>query len=86
VIVVGEELRTYRLVPALHLPGGSGRPHLPERLSRRNRNRVLKLSSRYRNPMVKHEPELPSGSGTSRGHGRTRDRTMKAAPWWKGHC
>jgi hypothetical protein len=32
--------------------------HLPERLSRRNRNRVLKLSSSYRNPMVKHEPEL----------------------------
>jgi hypothetical protein len=32
--------------------------HLPELLSRRNRNRVLKLSSRYRNPMVKHEPEL----------------------------
>ena len=31
--------------------------HLPERLSRRNRNRVLKLSSSYRNPMVKHEPE-----------------------------
>ena len=32
--------------------------HLPERLSRRNRNRVPKLSSSYRNPMVKHEPEL----------------------------
>jgi hypothetical protein len=32
--------------------------HLPEPLSRRNRNRVLKLSSSYRNPMVKHEPEL----------------------------
>jgi hypothetical protein len=30
--------------------------HLPERLSRRNRNRVPKLSSSYRNPMVKHEP------------------------------
>ena len=26
--------------------------------TRRNRNRVLKLSSSYRNPMVKHEPEL----------------------------
>jgi len=33
---------------------------LPERLSRKNRNRVLKLSSSYRNPMVKHEPELHS--------------------------
>jgi hypothetical protein len=32
--------------------------HLPELLSRRNRNRVLKLSSSYRIPMVKHEPEL----------------------------
>src|SRR5215210_1856797 len=32
--------------------------HLPERLSRRNRNRVPKLESTYRNPMVKHEPEL----------------------------
>jgi len=34
--------------------------HLPERLSRRNRNRVPKLSSWSRNPMVKHEPELHS--------------------------
>jgi hypothetical protein len=32
--------------------------HLPERLSRKNRNRVLKLSTSYRNPMVKHVPEL----------------------------
>jgi hypothetical protein len=32
--------------------------HLPERLSRRYRNCVLNLSSSYRNPMVKHEPEL----------------------------
>ena len=39
-----------------HLCGESVK-HLPERLSRRNRNRVLKLSSSYRNPMVKHEPE-----------------------------
>jgi hypothetical protein len=31
--------------------------HLAERLSRRNRNCVLTLSSSYRNPMVKHEPE-----------------------------
>ena len=40
--------------------------HLPERLSRKNRHRVLKLSSGYRSPMVKHEPELHSpreGSG-----------------------
>jgi hypothetical protein len=28
---------------------------------RRNRNRVPKLSSTYRNPMVKHEPELHTG-------------------------
>ena len=32
--------------------------HLPERLSRRNRNRVVKLSNSYRNPKVKHVPEL----------------------------
>ena len=43
--------------------------HLPERLPRSNRNHVLKLSSSYRNPMVKHEPELHrnctlSSSGT----------------------
>ena len=31
--------------------------HLPERLSPKNRNRVLKLSNSNRNPMVKHEPE-----------------------------
>jgi hypothetical protein len=37
---------------------GESVKHLPERLSRRNRNRVPKLSSSYRNPMVKHEPEL----------------------------
>ena len=37
---------------------GESVKHLPERLSRRYRNRVLKLSSSYRNPMVKHEPEL----------------------------
>ena len=36
---------------------------LPERLSRRNRTRVPKLSSSYRNPMVKHEPELHSLRG-----------------------
>ena len=36
---------------------GESVKHLPERLSRRNRNRVLKLSSSYQNPMVKHEPE-----------------------------
>jgi hypothetical protein len=32
--------------------------HLPELLSSSYRNRVLKLSTSYRNPMVKHEPEL----------------------------
>ncbi len=32
--------------------------HLPERVSRRNRNRVPNLEGRNRNPMVKHEPEL----------------------------
>jgi hypothetical protein len=37
---------------------GQSVKHLPERLSRRNRNRVPKLSTSYRNPMVKHEPEL----------------------------
>ena len=31
---------------------------LPELLSSSYRNRVLTLSSSYRNPMVKHEPEL----------------------------
>ena len=31
--------------------------HLPERLSRRYRNRVPKLSSSYRNTMVKHDPD-----------------------------
>jgi hypothetical protein len=36
--------------------------HLPERLSRRYRNCVLNLSSSYRNPMVKHEPELHTSS------------------------
>jgi hypothetical protein len=41
---------------------GESVKHLPERLSRRNRNRVPKLSSSYRNPMVKHEPELHSAS------------------------
>ena len=30
---------------------------LPERLSRRNRNRVSNPSTTYRNPTVKHEPE-----------------------------
>jgi hypothetical protein len=49
---------------------GESVKHLPERLSRRNRNRVPKLSSSYRNPMVKHEPELhmlvtPSGPKNS---------------------
>jgi YCII-related domain len=39
--------------------------HLPERLSSRNRKRVPNLSSSYRNPMVKHEPELHMGSGAS---------------------
>jgi hypothetical protein len=34
--------------------------HLPELLSSSYRNRVLKLSTSYRNPMVKHEPELHS--------------------------
>ena len=37
---------------------GQSVKQLPEPLSQRNRNRVLKLSSSYRNPMVKHEPEL----------------------------
>jgi hypothetical protein len=37
---------------------GESVKHLPERLSRRNRNGVLKLSTSYRNPMVKHVPEL----------------------------
>jgi hypothetical protein len=41
--------------------------HLPERLSRRYRNCVLNLSSSYRNPMVKHEPEL---------------HTHLSARWW----
>jgi integrase len=38
----------------------------PERRGtlRRYRNRVLKLSSSYRNPMVKHEPELHKRRGT----------------------
>jgi hypothetical protein len=30
VIVVGEELRTHRLVPALYLSGGSGRSEMPD--------------------------------------------------------
>ena len=36
---------------------GESVKHLPERLSRRNRKHVSKLSSIYRNPMVKQEPE-----------------------------
>jgi hypothetical protein len=43
--------------------------HLPERLSRRYRNCVLNLSSSYRNPMVKHEPELHTGLFGQRGSG-----------------
>jgi hypothetical protein len=39
--------------------------HLPERLSPRNRNRVSKLSSSNRNPMVKHEPEPHSPATTA---------------------
>ena len=39
-------------------PGPAKRKQLRERLSRSNRNCVLKLSSSYRNPMVKHEPAL----------------------------
>ena len=48
-------------------PHGESVKHLPERLSRRNRNRVPKLSSSYRNPMVKHEPELHTPNGSRNG-------------------
>ena len=39
---------------------------------RRNRNRVLKLSTSYRNPMVKHEPEPHSKGCLQIAHSRSR--------------
>jgi hypothetical protein len=39
--------------------------HQPELLSNSYRNRVLKVSSSYRNPLVKHEPELHRASALS---------------------
>src|SRR4029450_1577638 len=41
--------------------------HLPEPLSRSNRNCVPKPSSSYRNLMVKHEPELHRSNGSRNG-------------------
>jgi hypothetical protein len=55
--------------------------HLPERLSRRYRNCVLNLSSSYRNPMVKHEPELHTVQRepwTSRLTSRTEMQRMRS--------
>ena len=45
----------------------TGVKDLPNRLSRRNRTRVLELESTYRNRLVKHEPETHTKGGVKAG-------------------